>query len=212
MLKEFAGRANPSAPTERCEKCSAPLAREHQHLLDPADRKIACVCDACALLFDGPRAGRFCRVPRDARRLPDFQLSDAEWDDLLIPINVAFLFKSSVAEKTVAIYPSPAGPMESLLTLDAWRGIVDHNPALAAMRPDVEALLINRLGARRGFDGRQYFIAPMDQCYRLVGLVRAYWRGLSGGEEAWRQIAGFFGALSERAIIDRTNEASHAKA
>jgi len=29
----------------------------------------------------------------------------------------------------------------------------------------------------------------------LVGLIRAYWRGLSGGTEVWREISAFFAAL-----------------
>ena len=35
------------------------------------------------------------------------------------------------------------------------------------MEPDVEALLINRVGP-----AREYFLAPIDECYRLVGLIR----------------------------------------
>ena len=57
------------------------------------------------------------------------------------------------------------------------------NAALATLQPDVEALLINRVGERR-----DYFIAPIDRCYELVGLMRVYWRGLSGGTEVWERV------------------------
>ena len=45
----------------------------------------------------------------------------------------------------------------------------------------------------------EYYLAPIDQCYRLVGLIRAHWRGLSGGTEVWREIAQFFDELKARA-------------
>ena len=32
------------------------------------------------------------------------------------------------------------------------------------MEADVEALLVNRLGAGRGFPMNQYFLLPVDQC------------------------------------------------
>ena len=60
------------------------------------------------------------------------------------------------------------------------------------MEPDVEALLVNRLGAARGYRSAEYYILPMDECFRLVGLFRAHWRGLSGGTEVWREAARFF--------------------
>ena len=41
---------------ERCELCSAPLAHEHQHLIEPQTRRLVCACDPCALLFDRPPA------------------------------------------------------------------------------------------------------------------------------------------------------------
>jgi Family of unknown function (DUF5947) len=57
----------------------------------------------------------------------------------------------------------------------------------------VEALLVNRVG-----DKRMYFIAPIDKCYELVGTIRAHWKGLSGGEEVWREIDGFFAQLTDQ--------------
>ena len=36
---------------------------------------------------------------------------------------------------------------------------------------------------------------PIDACYRLVGLIRISWKGLSGGEEVWKAIAEFFADL-----------------
>lgn len=96
------------------------------------------------------------------------------------------------------MYPSPAGATESLLALDAWNDVADKNPVLKKMRPDVEALLVNRVG-----DYREYFIAPIDECYRLVGLIRLSWRGLSGGADVWREIDCFFEALKSRSAVTK---------
>jgi hypothetical protein len=44
---------------------------------------------------------------------------------------------------------------------------------------------------------REHYVVPLDRCYELVGLIRLHWRGLSGGEDAWRAIGQFFAALQE---------------
>jgi hypothetical protein len=62
----------------------------------------------------------------------------------------------------------------------------------------VEALLVNRLGTSRGFAGAEYYLLPIDECYKLVGLIRSHWRGLSGGSEVWEILRAFFTELKER--------------
>lgn len=182
-----------AANIERCELCSEGLATEHQHLVEPASRQILCACEACAVLFSGQSGLKYQRVPRRGRFMPDFQLTDAQWERLLIPIRLAFFFHSTPAGKVVALYPSPAGATESLLELEAWDEIVEANPALKKLEPDVEALLVNRVG-----DVREHFIAPIDECYKLVGMIRVNWHGLSGGAEVWREIEQFFAGLKEK--------------
>jgi hypothetical protein len=123
-------------------------------------------------------------------------LTDAQWATLMVPIDMAFFFYSTPSSKLVALYPSPAGPTESLLSLESWDEIVSTNPLLESMEPDVEALLVNRV---RG--ARDYYLAPIDECYKLVGLIRANWRGLSGGTEVWNEIADFFKQLRAKSQI-----------
>lgn len=196
-LRQFAQRRE--APIELCEMCSLQLPSQHRHLIDPQTRQLVCSCDACALLFPNQPGLKYRSIPRDACALPQFQLSDMQWNNLLIPINMAFFFHSSVAERVVAMYPSPAGATESLLDLDAWNSILTDNPILAKLEPDVEALLVNRLGEMRGQLVEEYYIAPIDQCYELVGLIRTHWRGLSGGNDVWREIRAFFETMKGRA-------------
>ncbi len=188
--------ARPAPPMERCEMCSTALADRHQHLIEPATRKLICACDTCAILFGSQT--KFKRIPQRVRRLDHFLLSDAQWDGLLMPINLAFFFHSTPHGRVAAMYPSPAGPTESLLPLDAWTGIVRDNPVLEQMEADVEALLVNRIGHARGFTNPEYYLTPIDECYKLVGLIRGRWHGLSGGAEVWQEIAGFFEELKRR--------------
>lgn len=179
--------------------CSRELATEHDHLVEPAIRKLICSCEACAILFEGQSGTKYKRVPRRVLYLRDFQLTDRQWDGLMVPIEMAFFFKSTPHGKVIALYPSPAGPTESLLSLETWGDIEQANPDLNGMEADVTALLVNRVGHTRGAAPAEYYLAPIDECYKLVGLIRTHWRGLSGGTEVWREIAGFFAALKKRA-------------
>jgi hypothetical protein len=196
FLRQFARRRQ---PLERCEMCSTPLAAEHQHLLDPVNRRIVCACDACAILFHAQGETKYKRVPRQIRFLPDFELTDSQWNGLMMPINMAFFYKSSPHEgRVIAMYPSPAGATESLLTFDTWDEIAASNPVLENMEADVEALLVNRIGHSRGFAEPEHYMVPIDECYKLVGLIRSHWSGLAGGAEVWRHIAEFFAVLKTK--------------
>jgi hypothetical protein len=195
VLRQFARKRS---PVERCEMCSRELAPEHEHLVEPANRKLVCACNACAILFEG-QGVKYKRVPRRVLFLKDFQLTDAQWDGLMVPIEMAFFFHSTPHGKMIALYPSPAGPTESLLALDTWNDIVETNPVLNEMESDVTALLVNRVGHVRAGVPAEYYLVPIDECYKLVGLIRAHWRGLSGGTEVWREINAFFAALKRRA-------------
>lgn len=194
-VQRFARR---TAVNWRCELCGSTMAAEHEHLLEVDKRRLVCACQACAILFSGQVGQRYKRVPPGIRTLRDFQMTDAQWDDLLVPINMAFFFQQSASGKVIAMYPSPAGATESQLPLETWQQIAAENPVLQSMEPDVQALLVNRLGEQRGFPEHQYFLLPIDQCFKLVGLVRTHWRGLSGGSELWQELGQYFAALEGR--------------
>jgi hypothetical protein len=198
-LRQFARK--PPRQVEKCEMCSAELRSEHAHLIEAAQRRLHCACDACAMLFSGQAGTKYKRVPRDIKLLANFQMTDAEWDGLLIPINLAFFFQNSVDSRVSALYPSPAGATESLLPLESWSRIVQANPVLNQLESDVEALLVNRVGQSRGSAPAEYYIVPIDACYKLVGSIRIHWRGLSGGTEVWQEIGNFFSDLRARARV-----------
>lgn len=183
--------------------CSIELGRDHSHLIEPATRRLVCACQACAILFSNGAETKYRRVPQTVRYLSNFQLTDAQWEGLMIPISMAFFFHSSAAGKMMVLYPSPAGATESLLDFQSWQEIVESNPVLQTMEADTEALLVNRV---RG--ASDHFIVPIDQCYRLVGLIRTKWKGLAGGTEVWEAINSFFAELRERATL--VTEVAHA--
>lgn len=187
-LQRFARKRR--EPAERCELCAAPLDEHHQHLLELDQRRVTCSCDACAILFSGNTRQRYHRVPRDVYRLQNFVMDDHLWDSLLIPINLAYFVHNSVEGRVVAQYPSPGGAMESSLDLEYWSAILERNPVLNKFEPDVEALLVNRITSEP-----RYYRAPIDQCFRLVGVIRTNWHGLSGGSHVWQEIDRFFREL-----------------
>jgi hypothetical protein len=192
-LRQFARKREPSRSlAEHCELCSEVIPEDHRHLLDLNNHALLCACQACSLLFseEGAGSGKYRLIPRRYLSLPDFHMTDELWDELMIPVNMVYIFRASKDNRIMAFYPSPAGATESQLTLERWEELMSNNPFLHEMEPDVEALLINRVR-----DAREHYIVPIDACYELVGLIRLFWKGLSGGEEAWKAIAEFFGDI-----------------
>ncbi|HEX4149450.1 MAG TPA: DUF5947 family protein [Pirellulales bacterium] len=200
--------ARPRASGEACELCGLALAPEHQHLLEVKGRQLRCCCDACAVLFPGHEGARFLRVPRRTVALDGFALSDELWAGLRLPIDLAFIYHTGTPQRVAAVYPSPAGGTESLVEDESWQEVVRANPMLAGLEPEVETLLVNRVGSRR-----EYYRAPIDVCFHLVGVVRTSWRGLSGGAKVWSEIERFFTDLRARAApapLYRANQARRA--
>ena len=54
--------------------------------------------------------------------------------------------------------------------------MVELNPVLLGLEPDIEGLIVNRLA-----EPPVYVIAPIDRCYALTGTIKASWEGISGG-------------------------------
>jgi Family of unknown function (DUF5947) len=186
------GATGPARPgEERCDLCGNEIPADHRHLLHLTERQIICACEPCVALRSGDPELR----PTGTRVLwlDDFELSDELWASFQIPIGLAFFMDSTTSGGVVAFYPSPAGSMESELDLDAWERLRAANPVLESLDADGEALLVNRMA-----DPPQHAIAPIDECYRLVGLVKVGWEGISGGSGPEEAIACFFDELHSR--------------
>lgn len=193
-LRRFRQRPQRVVPGERCELCDEPLTDGHPHVVNVDSRALRCACRGCYLLFTQPGAGRYRAVPERYLYQPRFAIGERLWDSIGIPVRMAFFFTNSQQDRTLAFYPSPAGATESLLPMDTWSDLLRDNPRLAGFAPDTEALLVNRAAA-----GFECFLVPVDACYRLVGLVRAHWKGFDGGTEARQQIERYFADLRGRA-------------
>ncbi len=201
-LRRLRGSPPPRRPAEeRCDLCGEPIPEQHSHVVHVERRNLLCACRPCYLLFtaQGAAGGRYKAVPERYLDLGGQVLAPAQWDRLQVPVDLAFFFYNSSLGRTVTFYPSPAGATESLLPLDAWEEILRASPRVAALSPDVEALLVWRRP-----EGCASYVVPIDACYELVGIVRRHWRGFQGGEEAWRAIEAFFAAVSARSEPVRT--------
>jgi hypothetical protein len=201
-LERLVRPAQKVRPGERCEMCGEPVADEHSHLADLANRSVLCACRPCYLLFThrGASGGRYRAIPERYRYDPNPVLTAQQWDALQIPVRIAFFFNNSTVGSNVCFYPGPGGAMESELELDSWSTILAENPAFADLAPDVEALLVQRQDRNEG-EGFEFFGVPIDACYELVGLVRMNWKGFDGGQEAWREINGFFQRLRDQSTV-----------
>jgi hypothetical protein len=177
---------------ESCELCGAALAATHGHVVDLERRRLMCTCRPCYLLFThrGAGAGKFRSVPDRYRQVPELAVDPGRQ----MPVGMVFYVRNSETGRVAAFYPSPAGATESGLAAEMWEEMVQAHPVLGTLEADVEALLISR-----GRDGAtQSWMVPVDACYELVGRIRRNWKGFDGGEDARREIDGFFAELSER--------------
>jgi hypothetical protein len=187
---------SPRAQAEgaHCELCPISLAEDHKHLLDLEERRIVCVCPTCWSVRSGDARYR----PTGSRTvwLDGLDLSDELWAEFQIPIGLAFFLRSSTSGNVIALYPSPAGATESELDLDAWARLVAANPVLEDLDPDAEALIVNRMATPH-----IHAIAPLDDCYRLVGIVKATWEGISGGAGMEAAVERYFDGLRQTAAV-----------
>ena len=186
-----------AAAAERCEMCAEVLTDRHGHLVDTENRSLACACRACYLLFthEGAAGGRYRAVPERIRHDPGRPLTDEDWNELQIPVAMAFFFFNSALGRVVAGYPSPGGPTECELDLAGWDRLAAAYPLFAEMAPDVEAIFVNRTD-----NGNEVFLIPIDECYSLVGELRMYWTGFDGGAEVRAALAAFLDGLRKRAV------------
>lgn len=197
--------AEAAAVGERCELCGLAVSTEHRHVLEERSGQPLCVCVACALLFEREAAaqGRYRLIPGTRVRLSELDLADVG-----VPVGLAF-FVRQPGGTVLAHYPSPAGATQWEVDADAWAGLARECPQARDMLPGVQALLVNT-----AFGRHDHWLVPVDDCYRLVALIRRAWRGLSGGSEVWPAIDGFFADLAQsptRLAVHESGSWSHGR-
>ena len=97
--------------------------------------------------------------------------------------------------------PGRARPSASSTSAPWAASSSPRTPCSTSLEPDAEALIVNRLA-----EPPQHAIAPIDECYRLVGLVKRAGRG-SPAAAARPRRRGFFAELRERARRELTARA-----
>lgn len=179
----------PVDPGQRCQLCDAPIPEAHRHMLDEHDGNVLCVCRACQLLFQREAAGRghYRLIPDRRVRLPAFDTAG-----LGVPVGLAFFVRRPDGA-IVANYPSPLGVTQWEVDVAAWHAVQQERPEIGELAAEVEAVLINTTR-----DADEFWIIPIDDCYRLVAVIRREWRGLSGGARVWPAIDRFFTELDEK--------------
>jgi hypothetical protein len=178
---------------ELCDLCQTTVPEDHRHLLNLVERRIECVCESCWALRSGDAEYR----PTGGRTLwlADLVLPDEVWAGFQIPIGLAFFMESTIAGCVVALYPSPGGATESELHFSSWSRMVELNPILADLEPDIEGLIVNRLS-----EPPAYAIAPIDRCYALTGTIKLNWEGISGGPKVREAVSAFFEDVRAEAV------------
>ena len=182
-----AGGGRPRQPAdERCQLCGQPVPGRHRHVFDTERAEPLCACYPCSILFGKDQASQ-----GHYRLIPDrrIRLSGLSPSALGVPVGLAFFVRQAEG-RVVAHYPSPAGATRWEVGRAAWNSAVRGCPALADLAPDVEAALVNTARGRA-----DAWLVPLDDCYRLVAIVREHWRGLSGGDRVWPEIERFFDEL-----------------
>jgi hypothetical protein len=187
-------RPEPVEETEKCEICGSGVTDDHRHLLELGERRILCACEPCIAMRSGLE--NYCPVGTRFVWLDDVDFPAELWAAFQLPIGLAFFFRSTGVDAVVALYPSPAGATESELHLESWNKLVELNPILENLESDSEALVVNRMG-----DEPQHAIVPIDECYRLVGLIKSTWEGISGGSAIENSVPKFFEYVRHKAGV-----------
>ncbi len=172
-LRAFARPTGSSAAAEWCDVCGAAVGPEHAHLVSPGALELWCACLACVA---SPPPGRLA-VPRRVARV-DAGRAAVAWEALGLPVGLGFVLAASAPDRRwIARLPGVAGATLAELSEDADGVLRDVVPS--GLRPDVEALLVDRA---RGVA----FVVSIDRCFELTGILRA--RG---------EVEPFFTALAE---------------
>ena len=135
---------------EHCDLCSEPIPPEHRHLLDLETRELRCACRraACCSTARAPAAGTT-PGPRPAAAAGRLRARRRAWEELRIPVDMAFFFHRARGRARRRLLPGADGRDRVAARAARLGGDRGRQPRARGMEPDVEALLVNRArGAR----------------------------------------------------------------
>jgi len=166
-----------------CDVCGTTAEFRHWQLVHVPTRRLICCCEACTSALTKWHDGQYRRVPQSIEMLPDFCMTESQWDRLKLPINLGFLYYSSPDRRVLSVYPGAFEAIGGKSPAGLWEELTQQNPILRSFKPDVEGLLVNRVGKTR-----RYFRVPIDESYQLFSFMRDNWSGVTGGVNLWRQV------------------------
>jgi hypothetical protein len=177
---------------ERCELCGKRLEGPHEHLVRAGERGISCACAGCATVM---ASGPWRRITSSARPLSDFSMDDLDWAAIGVPVRLCFLHRRSAGDTSVAmaLFPGALGLVESSIDPGAFADLAARNPVLSILAPDVEGVLLHHVAGTR-----RQLRTSIDVCFTLASVVRAHFRGVTGGERVWQEVNAFLDALEGR--------------
>ena len=189
-LKQFLAQRAIPHQGESCRFCNADIDAPHVYVINIVTHTLISVCPPCYLLFtlEGAAQGKYKAVPQRRIYLPDLALTQTQWEALQIPVGIAFFHRNTSQSCITSCYPGPEGATQSLVRLETWDALEEANPILEKLVPDVESLVIHHPQDHQRSEGG---IVPIDVSDELMKYLKQQWRGLDGGEEAWKTIHTF---------------------
>ncbi len=167
-----------------CDLCGEAAGPSHPHLVDIETRAIACACRACAITGAGTK---WRRIPEGATRIASLAESDDWWNELGLPIGLAFFVVRGEDRPISALYPGAAGATEAEVPREVWTKIAAAHPEVARLEPHIQALLVDRTEG-----AREHWIVGVDRCFALTARLREKWSGLMGGDDVRVERKRFF--------------------
>ena len=213
-FKRFGTGGSSFRPAARCDRCGVGLLPDprHAHLFSYSRRSLLCACAACSApyregVIGKERSPAYRLVPSRVERIDALSLTQADWEELGIPVQIAFLLKNQRENG----WRLGRGRGPSRLSQPGREYGIGH-PAGGVDPPLVQLLSARATRAGRRSPARRqaprqarYFRAPIDECYRLAGLLRSHWEGFAGGPRVGAAVDDFFAELASRAATDETD-------
>ena len=138
-------------------------------------------------------------------------MADELWARLGIPIGLAFFTINGATRRDRRVLPQPR-------RLDRVRARPRCLGRAEGREPGAGEPRARRRGVRRQPAGRPAdptSIVPIDECYRMVGTVKAAWEGISGGQRGRRGDRGLLqrasGSAARMSATPRTECRSHSR-
>ena len=168
--------ANGSAgPEERCDVCGVEIPDEHEHLLHLGDRRILCVCATCWAQRSAdpelrPTGTRVVWLDASSSRTSSGPASRSRsgWPSSCAAPRWAGWWRCTRAP------PAPPSPSSSS---------TPGTSSAPSIRSSTRSSRTPRHSSSTASPSQpRYVIAPIDECYGLVGAIKVSWEGISGGD------------------------------